>query len=206
METDWKEIGRKAYTAYMKHCDVVGAWDNLLSISRDGWAAAAQEAVRAHAAAVCYPADSTVKLADLDALMPRGIDLPPTELFGRKIDDPPRLYTPADDCDVDTVVNERGGKQARIDERFDLLPHLALHVIAGVVARGAKRHGEGNWHLIPTMDHINHAEAHLNKMHRHIAGEDHLAHAACRLLFALETDRETVKELEAHGEADKTVS
>jgi hypothetical protein len=45
-----------------------------------------------------------------------------------------------------------------------------------------------NWRQIPRVDHLNHALAHI---HAHGAGDtqdDHLAHSACRLLFALETE------------------
>lgn len=46
--------------------------------------------------------------------------------------------------------------------------------------------GYSNWHSIPLGDHVNHALTHL---FAHLAGDvqdDHLEHASCRLLMALE--------------------
>lgn len=90
-------------------------------------------------------------------------------------------------------VNQNGARQSALDCRLDLLPPHATMAVAGVLKRGAEKypdleHGRPNWHGIPTDDHLNHALAHIL---RHLAGdrsEDHLPHAACRLLFACELE------------------
>lgn len=95
----------------------------------------------------------------------------------------------------DTITtNSRGGKQSHLDGRCDLLPALGVLDVAKVVALGAERYAPFNWHDISVAEHLNHALTHL--MH-HVAGdegEDHLAHAGCRLLFALE-----IRQLAADG-------
>jgi hypothetical protein len=69
---------------------------------------------------------------------------------------------------------------------MDLMPPRATLAVAGVLAEGAPKYGEWNWLGIPTADHLNHALVHV---YAHLAGDaqdDHLGHAACRLLMALE--------------------
>ncbi len=86
-----------------------------------------------------------------------------------------------------TETNAAGGKQSALNTRCDLLPPAALLKVAEVLKRGS-HYGRDNWRLIPQSDHINHALTHL---FMHLTGdtiETHLANAACRLLFALETD------------------
>lgn len=90
--------------------------------------------------------------------------------------------------DQPTIVNAQGGKQSDSPYRSDLLPPAALLVIARVLKEGADKYGDDNWRAIPRKDHMNHA---LTHMLTHRAGDQtdhHLAHAACRLLFALETE------------------
>jgi len=84
-------------------------------------------------------------------------------------------------------VNERGGQQSAIPVRCDLLPPKAILEVAATLAPAAIKYGEDNWRKIPRKDHLNHALAHI---FAHLAGDDaddHLNHAACRLLFAMET-------------------
>lgn len=101
------------------------------------------------------------------------------------------------------IVNELGGKQSKINGRFDLVPSGALAAAAEVLSEGAEKYGEYNWELISTEDHVNHALAHLNVFlsqrrdaSRESLGhfdvslvrgeEDDLAHAIVRLMFAWE--------------------
>jgi hypothetical protein len=68
-----------------------------------------------------------------------------------------------------------------------LLPARAVLEIAATLAPAAIKYGEDNWRRIPRKDHVNHALAHI---FAHLAGDDtddHLNHAACRILFAMET-------------------
>lgn len=85
-----------------------------------------------------------------------------------------------------TVVNEAGGKQSLSKWRMDLMPPRAILAVGGVLYEGAEKYGENNWHKIPLDSHINKAIAHL---YAYLAGDrsdDHLGHAACRMLMAKE--------------------
>lgn len=88
--------------------------------------------------------------------------------------------------DAPTVTNQNGGKQSSSPYRMDLLPPKALLEIAKVLKHGADKYGADNWRQIVVADHLNHALVHI---HAFLAGDsqdDHLEHAACRMLFALE--------------------
>lgn len=89
----------------------------------------------------------------------------------------------------DIVTNEFGGKQSAIDGRFDLIPPLALRVVAEVMAQGALKYSEGNWKRITTNEHINHALNHLNLLSLGDDSEAHLSHAIVRLMMAYEIDQ-----------------
>lgn len=88
--------------------------------------------------------------------------------------------------DAPTVVNGNGAKQSITLYRADLFPPLAYLHIAAILKTGAEKYGVNNWRGIVVNDHINHALIHLAA---HLAGDtqdDHLGHAACRLVMALE--------------------
>lgn len=88
--------------------------------------------------------------------------------------------------DAPVVVSENGAKQSSSPYRMDLVPPQALLAVAGVLAEGAKKYGENNWHGLPVTDHLNHALVHA---YAYLAGDtqdDHLEHFACRAFFALE--------------------
>lgn len=81
---------------------------------------------------------------------------------------------------------EKDGKQSKSLARLDLLPPKAIFRIGSVLKAGAERYGEWNWLDISTSDHINHALIHLLAHLANDDKEDHLTHAACRIIFALE--------------------
>lgn len=90
-----------------------------------------------------------------------------------------------------TVTNLAGGKQSQILRNYTLVPPNALAEVARIMYNGSLKYDKYNWKLIACDDHINHA---LNHVYLHLAGnpyEDHLAHAATRLLMALEVQRVT---------------
>lgn len=91
--------------------------------------------------------------------------------------------------DAPTVTNERGGKQSHSPFRCDLLPPRAVLAVASVLRDGAAKYGDGNWRSIPVGDHLNHALSHVFAWLAGDTQDDHLAHAACRLVFALDLDR-----------------
>ena len=107
--------------------------------------------------------------------------------------------------DSETTTNAQGGRQSAIPYRADLLPPRALLEVAAVLHGGAEKYEDdieatfawdytANWRSIQAREHVNHAMAHLLG---HLAGDrqegpiGHLAHAATRLLFALELEAAT---------------
>lgn len=91
--------------------------------------------------------------------------------------------------DAPTVVNERGGKQSFSPYRCDLLPAEALLAVAKVLKHGADKYGDGNWRSIRIPSHLNHAMTHILSYLAGDGQDEHLEHAACRLLFALDLKR-----------------
>jgi dATP/dGTP diphosphohydrolase len=88
--------------------------------------------------------------------------------------------------DDPTETNAEGGSQSVIAETFTTMPLHALRALSQLSRLGDQKYGEHNWRQIPEPDHINHAFAH---MIGHCTGdrtEDHLLHAAWRLVAALE--------------------
>lgn len=91
--------------------------------------------------------------------------------------------------DAPTTVNEAGGRQSASPYRADLFPPRALLAVANVLKLGADKYGAENWRKIPVRDHVNHALVHLFAMLAGDASDDHLEHAACRIMFALDLER-----------------
>jgi hypothetical protein len=69
----------------------------------------------------------------------------------------------------------------------------AFLVLARTLAAGRSTHRAGAWRLKPIQKHLQHARKHLDLLANGSAGEDHLAHAACRLLMALELRERTAQ-------------
>jgi hypothetical protein len=94
-------------------------------------------------------------------------------------------------------TNLAGGKQSHITRAYTLVPPNALAEVASVLHSGASKYGVDNWKLIIVDDHLNHA---LNHIFLYLAGnekEDHLSHAATRMMMALELH---VEQLEEHDD------
>jgi hypothetical protein len=66
-----------------------------------------------------------------------------------------------------------------------LLPSSALWALESVMREALPKHGKDAWRGQEIGFHILHAQRHLEKFYVKDEGEDHLAHAACRLLLAL---------------------
>ena len=85
-------------------------------------------------------------------------------------------------------TNDNGARADAFPYRSDLLPPAALLVIARVLKDGAETHGDETWRQVPRSVHLNHALTHLLAHSAGDTSDEHLAHAATRLLFALETE------------------
>lgn len=86
--------------------------------------------------------------------------------------------------DAETATNERGGMQSHVPVRFDLIDGKAMFAMAAVLHEGAEKYAPGNWRLIGTRDHLNHALMHI---YAYLSGDrtdEHLSHALCRITFA----------------------
>lgn len=88
--------------------------------------------------------------------------------------------------DAPMVTNEAGGKQSHVPYRMDLVPADALLDVAKVLSEGAVKYGENNWKLISINEHINHVLSHLYVYLADDTSDDHLSHAVCRAMFALQ--------------------
>lgn len=91
--------------------------------------------------------------------------------------------------DAPVVVNSTGGKQSHSPYRADLLPPHALLAVAAVLKHGADKYGANNWYRIPVAEHLNHALVHLYALAAGDGSDDHIEHAACRILMALDQQR-----------------
>lgn len=92
--------------------------------------------------------------------------------------------------DQPVVYNEKGGGQSKSPYRMDLVDPKSILEIASVLKEGAEKYGDDNWKLISAQDHLNHLLVHV---YAHLAGDEsdkHLAHAACRAIFALGVELE----------------
>lgn len=89
--------------------------------------------------------------------------------------------------DAPTVANEAGGKQSACEYSLvDSFPHRAVLDVSRIVKEGLKKYEPDNWRKISRRDHINHALVHLFAMLAGDFQDDHLGHAACRILMAME--------------------
>ena len=89
--------------------------------------------------------------------------------------------------DAEIIVNEQGGKQSKTPSRLDLVPAEAIIEVGKVLEEGLKKYSIiDNWRLIDSRSHLNHVLVHI---FAYLAGDrqdEHLSHAACRALMALE--------------------
>ena len=59
----------------------------------------------------------------------------------------------------------------------------ALCILARTLTAGRRTHRAGAWRLKSVPKHLQHARKHLDLLASGAEGENHLAHAACRLLM-----------------------
>ena len=88
--------------------------------------------------------------------------------------------------DAPMSVNEAGGRQSSVLYRADLLPAKGVLEVARILKLGAEKYGKDNWRNIERASHVNHAMIHLLAWVAGDTQDEHLEHAACRLLMAIE--------------------
>lgn len=88
--------------------------------------------------------------------------------------------------DAPVETNSKGGSQSVIPFTFTTMPLRALAELSKLQHQGDAKYGAHNWRKIPESDHINHAFAHLLAHSLGDTSDDHLVHAAWRLLAAID--------------------
>ena len=97
-------------------------------------------------------------------------------------------------------TNAAGGRQSKLYNMFILLaPHAQL-ALTSILRKGGIKYEFENWRKISVEEHINHAMNHINnwlmwQVELRTVGEkatrpaeDELAHAYCRIMFAVELE------------------
>lgn len=102
---------------------------------------------------------------------------------------PPTPYHCDDFCnwkEQDEIIeNEHGARQSKTEYLWtDFCPRALLRV-AKLSHAGCVKYGPDNWKKISKYDHIGHAITHMFKYLAGCKDEDHLAHAAWRVLAAM---------------------
>lgn len=82
------------------------------------------------------------------------------------------------------TTNERGGRQHRIDDAFELIDPTAIMALAAVLKRGRDTYGRDNWRRILAEEHAGRAIRHLYLWLSGDVSEDHLTNAFARAMMA----------------------
>lgn len=94
--------------------------------------------------------------------------------------------------DAEMTTHKNGGMETIPIGRFDLLPPRATIKIAALfmekstTIKGPRKYPKNNWRLLPCRKHLNHAVGHIFAFFAGDTSDDHLTHAASRLMMAME--------------------
>ena len=93
---------------------------------------------------------------------------------------------------VEITENESGGKQHERPYRCQAIPPKALLEVGKVryIGYNVHKYEDDNYKKIPLEEHLGRALTHI---YAYLAGDtsnEHLSHAACRILFALEMEQD----------------
>jgi hypothetical protein len=88
--------------------------------------------------------------------------------------------------DVPIEADEKGYRSSPVPYRFDLMPGDALLHMAAIMAAGADSHGANNWRKGNVDNHLNKAMVHVFAYLAGDTSDNHVGHAAWRMMAALE--------------------
>lgn len=83
------------------------------------------------------------------------------------------------------VTNAQGGKGSDVGCSMMDCP-AAFLAVGAVFHYGAKKYERFNWHKVSVDENVNHALVHLMAYAQGDTQDDHLHHAACRIMMALD--------------------
>ena len=96
----------------------------------------------------------------------------------------PAMPQPSTNGEHVVETTAQGGKHAKIEEAFELVPVSVMLRVAKMLKYGAAKYGVGNWRKIERNVNIGRAIRHLYLALADDTTEDHLTNAICRTMFA----------------------